>query len=175
MAFQLIPMPISILFALVFAVAVMVILWKMRRRNKFFRYLFYAVAVFVVVLAASMVWMSLFPTPIGPGSVEVTVITDKTSYTLGEKVHINVQVNNKNDWIVPAPSKILYRFISDQTNRGFSDAYSYPDLAPHYVSNYQLNDHNFFNQLGNYTIAVTLYGDFDYSPTKEAKITINSS
>jgi hypothetical protein len=61
MAFQLIPMPISMLFALVFAAAVLAILWKIRRRNKFFRYLFYAVAVFVVVLAFSMVWMSLFP------------------------------------------------------------------------------------------------------------------
>jgi hypothetical protein len=36
MAFELIPFPISIIFVLVFGLAVIAVLWKLRRRGKFF-------------------------------------------------------------------------------------------------------------------------------------------
>ncbi|MGD6932855.1 MAG: hypothetical protein ACQCN5_01460 [Candidatus Bathyarchaeia archaeon] len=166
-------MPISQLFAVVFVVAITFALWKLRRKGKVYRYMFYGAAVLGTIILAALVAMTLFSAPIGPGQVEVTVNTDKPSYTVGEQVHINVQVNNYNDWTVPAPSEIIYRFISNQTNKGFRDTYYQSDFAPHAITNIQLNDHNFFTQPGNYKIAVTLYGDFDYSPTKEVTITIN--
>ncbi len=54
MAFQLVPFPISIIFALVFGVAVIAVLWRLRKRGKFFLILFYlsliiGVAVFALL------------------------------------------------------------------------------------------------------------------------------
>ena len=40
MAFELIPFPISIMFAIVFGVAVIAVLWKLRERGKAYRVLF---------------------------------------------------------------------------------------------------------------------------------------
>jgi hypothetical protein len=40
MAFQLIPFPISIIFALVFVVAWLVVLWKLRKTGKIYSILF---------------------------------------------------------------------------------------------------------------------------------------
>ena len=39
MAFQLIPFPISIIFILVFGAAIIVILWKLRKKGKVYRML----------------------------------------------------------------------------------------------------------------------------------------
>jgi hypothetical protein len=53
MAFELIPFPISILFAIVFGVAVMAVLWKLRERGKTYRILFnvsLVIAAFVLVI-----------------------------------------------------------------------------------------------------------------------------
>jgi hypothetical protein len=40
MAFELIPFPISIIFVLVFGVVCLVVLWKLRKRGKFYSILF---------------------------------------------------------------------------------------------------------------------------------------
>jgi hypothetical protein len=40
MAFQLIPFPISIIFVLVFGIAWIVVLWKLRRTGKIYYFLF---------------------------------------------------------------------------------------------------------------------------------------
>jgi len=40
MAFELIPFPISIIFILVFGVAAIAVLWKLRKRGKFYLILF---------------------------------------------------------------------------------------------------------------------------------------
>ena len=53
MAFELIPFPISILFAVVFVVAVIAVLWKLRERGKTYRILFnisLVIAAFVLAL-----------------------------------------------------------------------------------------------------------------------------
>ena len=42
MAFQLIPFPISIIFALVFVVAWIAVLWKLRKTEKIYSFLFTA-------------------------------------------------------------------------------------------------------------------------------------
>jgi hypothetical protein len=52
MAFQLIPFPISIIFVLVFGVAFMAVLWKLRRTGKIYSFLFKASAIAVVILFA---------------------------------------------------------------------------------------------------------------------------
>ena len=40
MAFQLIPFPISIIFVLIFGIAWVVVLWKLRRTGKIYSFLF---------------------------------------------------------------------------------------------------------------------------------------
>jgi len=50
MAFQLIPFPISILFVLVFGLACMAILWKLRRTGKIYSNLFKAGAIVGIIL-----------------------------------------------------------------------------------------------------------------------------
>ncbi len=50
MAFELIPFPISILFVLVFGLAMMVVLWKLRRTGKIYSFLFKASLVAGVIL-----------------------------------------------------------------------------------------------------------------------------
>ena len=40
MAFQLIPFPISIIFVLIFGIAWIVVLWKLRRTGKIYSFLF---------------------------------------------------------------------------------------------------------------------------------------
>jgi len=59
MAFELIPFPISIIFALVFAVVWMVVLWKLRKRAKVYAYLFKASAIGCLVLFAIFVYSVL--------------------------------------------------------------------------------------------------------------------
>jgi hypothetical protein len=50
MAFQLIPFPISIFFALVFVLAFMAVLWKLRRTGKIYSILFKASAIAGTIL-----------------------------------------------------------------------------------------------------------------------------
>ena len=56
MAFELIPFPISILFVLVFAVAWMVVLWKLRRSGKIYSILFKASLAAAVVLFVAILY-----------------------------------------------------------------------------------------------------------------------
>ena len=57
MAFQLIPFPISILFGLVFAVAWIVVLWKLRRNGKIYSILFKASLIAGLVLLVVILYM----------------------------------------------------------------------------------------------------------------------
>jgi len=50
MAYNLIPLPISIIFIIVFGIAWLLVLWKMRKRGKVYSLLFWLSA--VLVLAA---------------------------------------------------------------------------------------------------------------------------
>jgi hypothetical protein len=50
MAFTLIPFPISILFGAVFAVAVLFVLWKLGKRGKTYRILFWSTAALLLGL-----------------------------------------------------------------------------------------------------------------------------
>jgi len=54
MAFQLIPFPISVLFGLVFAVAWIVVLYKLRRNGKIYSILFKASLIAGLVLLAAL-------------------------------------------------------------------------------------------------------------------------
>jgi ABC-type multidrug transport system permease subunit len=56
MAYTLIPLPISILFTLVFVVVVMFLLWKIRRRAKIFKILFYLCVVVALFLLAGIIY-----------------------------------------------------------------------------------------------------------------------
>ncbi len=61
MALDLIPYPLSILFALALGFACTVILWKMRKRAKIFSLLFYVVLVFELVLALIVLYLFFGP------------------------------------------------------------------------------------------------------------------
>jgi hypothetical protein len=52
MAFQLIPFPISIIFALVFGIACIAVLWKLRKRGKIYSLLFNISAIGGIILLA---------------------------------------------------------------------------------------------------------------------------
>ena len=56
MAFQLIPFPISIIFVLVFAVAWIVVLWKLKRRGKIYSFLFKISVILGVVLSVLFIY-----------------------------------------------------------------------------------------------------------------------
>lgn len=111
MAFQLIPFPISILFSCVFAIAVIYVAWKLRKKGRFFQMLFYAILIITVFLFAGIVsTIALSPAhaptvPKGPVKIEIT--TDKSSYVLGQEVQILVYVNNTNDFTVSTPSRLI--------------------------------------------------------------------
>ena len=53
MAFNLIPFPIAILFAVVFTLACEVVLWKLRKRDKIYSFLFEASVIIVILLIAA--------------------------------------------------------------------------------------------------------------------------
>jgi hypothetical protein len=57
MAFELIPFPISIIFVLVFAVAWMFVLWKLRRRGKIYSLIFEASLIAGLVLFAAILYV----------------------------------------------------------------------------------------------------------------------
>jgi len=59
MAFQLIPFPSSIIFILVFAVAWIVVLWKLRKRGKIYSILFMASLVIGVVVVLLSIMASM--------------------------------------------------------------------------------------------------------------------
>ncbi len=172
MAFQLIPMPISILFAVVFFVAITFALWKLRRKGKIYGVMFKVVAVFGVAILAVLVVMAIFQVPVAPGKVEISLTTNKSTYVLGEGVVIKFDVNNMNDWAVPGPTNIVCVVVRDNVHVGFFNIQnSYSTYAPNSVVTYQFEHQNYFTTPGNYTIGVTLEGDVNYSPTKEVKIT----
>lgn len=54
MAFQLIPYPISIIFVLVFGVAWMAVLWKLRRKGKIYSILFKISLIAGVILIVAL-------------------------------------------------------------------------------------------------------------------------
>ncbi len=59
MAYNLIPLPISIIFIIVFGIAWLLVLWKLRKRGKVYSFLFWLSAVlvlaaFVLSVAASI-------------------------------------------------------------------------------------------------------------------------
>lgn len=108
MAYQLIPFPLSILFVAVFAVVVLIILWRLGRNGKFFRALFYGASVAAVLFLVGLVLMlALTPAPLPTGPLEIQVATNKTSYVLGQEIPISVCINNTNDWAVSAPSQLI--------------------------------------------------------------------
>jgi hypothetical protein len=55
MAFQLIPFPISIIFALVFGIAWFAILWKLRKTGKVYSVLFKLSIVAVLILIVAFI------------------------------------------------------------------------------------------------------------------------
>ena len=59
MAFQLITLPISIIFVLVFAVASIAILYRMRRTARIYRFLFNATVIGIVALLVLFVYSIL--------------------------------------------------------------------------------------------------------------------
>jgi hypothetical protein len=54
--YTLIPLPLSILFTLVFVIVVIFVLWKIRRRAKIYRYLFYLSIVLAILLLAGVIY-----------------------------------------------------------------------------------------------------------------------
>ena len=56
MAFQLIPFPISILFALVFVIAWLAVLWKLRKTGKIYSILFKLSSIAGAILIAAFIY-----------------------------------------------------------------------------------------------------------------------
>ncbi len=56
MAFQLIPFPISIIFVLVFGIAWIVVLWKLRRTGKIYNFLFKISVIAGVILIIALLY-----------------------------------------------------------------------------------------------------------------------
>ncbi len=141
MQYELIPFPISILFVVVFVVAVVVLSWKLRRNAKIYRFLFFGFIIIAVFLFVGITLTAvLTPPPIQtrPGLLETEIATDKPSYSLAETVHVSVYVNNTNDWAVSASPLLTYQ-ISDgryavtavvQNNYQFYAAHSSTLLQP---------------------------------------------
>ena len=56
MAFELIPFPISIIFVVVFALAWIVVLWKLRKRGKTYSILFKASLVVGILFSVALLY-----------------------------------------------------------------------------------------------------------------------
>jgi hypothetical protein len=167
MVFELIPLPISILFVAIFVMVALVVLWKIRKRGKVYLILFsfsmIIVLAFIVLVAA--VIASALLTSAGP--VEIQITTDKPSYEPNEQVHFSIHINNPHDWRVPYPSSISYQIGSISAGKGFPN---YSFFFPH--SKTLLDTYSWgIRQPGNYSLTVTLRGDTDYS--KPANYTVN--
>jgi hypothetical protein len=94
MVFELIPLPISILFVAIFVVVALVVLWKIRKRGKVYLILFSFSMIIVsafIVLVAAVIASALLT---GAGPVEIQITTDKPSYEPNEQVHFSIHINN---------------------------------------------------------------------------------
>jgi len=56
MAYQLIPLPISIIFIVVFGVAWIVVLWKLRQRGKIYSILFTASLIIEILIFSALLF-----------------------------------------------------------------------------------------------------------------------
>ncbi len=56
MAYNLIPFPIAIIFAVVFALVWVVLLWKLRKREKVYSFLFKATLIIGILLLAAFLY-----------------------------------------------------------------------------------------------------------------------
>ncbi len=174
MALNLIPLPIAIPFILVFVVAALVVLWKLRKNGKIYRILFYvsiALIVGVIVLALLSVAFTPPPASTGPGPVEIEITTDKLSYLPDEKMHFSVYVHNPQDWAVPYPTGILFE-IGTAGSAGSVASYklTFPAQSKTFLKNFTWSE----RQPGIYTLTVTLRGDVDYGNPGNLTVNVES-
>ena len=147
-------------------VAVVVLLWKLRRTSKIYRFLFYGLIIIAVLLLIGITLTEMLtPPPIQtrPGVLETEITTDKTSYVMEETVHVSVYINNTNNWAVSASPLLTYQ-ISDGRYGDTTVVHNdYPFYAAH--SSTLIKPKTWFNLLpdnnysyrfhpGNYTITV---------------------
>jgi len=167
MAFELIPLPIAIPFIIIFLVAALLVLWKIRKRGKAYLLIFSFSLIIVLVGVVLAVAVIASTPPTGGGPVEIQIITGKPSYAPDEQVHFSVYINNPHDWRVPYPSMISYQIGSGFEGKIIPN-YSY--FSPH--SKTLLDTYTWsMRQMGNYTLTVTLRGNVDYG--NPANCTVN--
>ena len=172
MAYELIPFPIAVLFVTIFALAALVVLWKLRRRGKAYFALFSLSVIlllgFIVLFSIGVAFTSH---PNGGGPVEIEITTNKPSFEPNEKVNFSIYINNPHDWAVHYPSSISYHINSGYGDTGtiLPNSNNLPPLAPHsrtFMNTYPWSQ----SQPGNYTLTVTLRGTVDYG--KPANYTV---
>lgn len=164
MAFELIPLPLSIIFILVFIGASLAVLWKLRRRGKVYSVLFTLAIVFLVAVLASAVYLFAFsPTRVGGGPVEIKIVPSQTSYSPSQQVHFQIFINNPHDWSIPYPTYVSYSLpqLADTGSIPTVPGQNSP-FPPHSRTPLQTQALWTPSQPGNYTLTVTLHGIVNY-------------
>lgn len=162
MAFGLIPLPISIIFILVFIASFLVVLWKLRKSGKVYRVLFsLAVVLLALALAAVVYVFTAPPIPTGNGPVEVEVVSSKTVNMLGPDVIFQIVITNPHSWAVPYPTSISFSLppVGDEGSLTQSDQKL---LLAHSKTTIQSLPLWIPTHPGNYTLTVILHGTVDY-------------
>jgi hypothetical protein len=162
MAFELIPLPISIVFILVFLAASLVVLWKLRKRGKVYLILLALGTVILAFVLASAVYVFTSPpNSVGNGPVRIEIISSRAYYAPSQQVHFQIFINNPHDWAVPYPTSVSYRLppVGETVSIFGNQNLPFPAHSRTLLPTQTLWTPS---QLGNYTLTVTLHGPVEY-------------
>ncbi|MCW4024423.1 MAG: hypothetical protein NWF01_05235 [Candidatus Bathyarchaeota archaeon] len=143
----------------------------MQTKPKKYKKLCTVVLVFVLVLTGFVVFQLTYASP---GPVEITVTSDKQSYSPGETVHFSIYVYNPQNWRVFYPYSYtcgIHNVWADIFGQS-PHLYGGPSFPPHNTTLYRTIDwhqNNIFENgtqvmPGNYTVTVELKGQANYGP-----------
>lgn len=177
MAFELIALPLSILFVVVLIVASLVVLWKLRKSGKVYLVLFILAVVFLAVVFASVAYLYVEPpNPVreGDGPVEIEIVSNQTVYSPSEQFRLQVYVDNPHDWAVPYPLSVSFSLppVGDFSNVPANINEKYPPLAAHSKTLFTSPTIWAPSNPGNYTLTVSLRGSVNYGQPVSCSIVV---
>ncbi len=177
MAFELIQLPLSVLFIGVLVAASLAVLWKLRNRGKVYLALF----VLAIMCLAAVFAMAAYlyvepPQPVreGDGPVEIEIVPIKGIYSPSEQFSLQIYVTNPHDWAVPYPLSVTFSMppVGDFSNVPANINAKYPPLAAHSKTLFTSPTIWAPSSPGNYTLTVSLQGSVNYGQPVNCSIVV---
>jgi hypothetical protein len=178
MAFELIPLPLSILFIVVLISAYLAVLWKLRKRGKMYLALFsLAIVLLMAVLASVAYQYAEPPAPVkeGAGPVEIEIASQiKATYSPSEQFRLQIYVDNPHDWAVPYPLSVTFSLppVGDFSNVPANINVKYPPLPAHSKTLFSSPTIWAPTIPGNYTLTISLQGSVNYGQPVKCSIVV---